>query len=157
MTSQLAKHLHDVHFGGNWTWVNMKDTLSDITWKEATAKVFNVNTIASLVYHINYYVVAITGVIEGCPLESKDKFSFDVPPIHSQAEWETFLNKVWSDAEKLVALIRQLPADKIEQDFWDNKYGNYLRNLMGLIEHSHYHLGQIVIIKKYLRKSQDAM
>ncbi len=53
MTSQLAKHLREVHFGGNWTWVNMKDTLSDITWQEATAKVFNFNTIASLVYHIN--------------------------------------------------------------------------------------------------------
>lgn len=26
---QLAKHFREVHFGGNWTTVNMKDTLDD--------------------------------------------------------------------------------------------------------------------------------
>ena len=34
-TSQIAKHLRDLHFGGNWTAVNMKDTLSDVDWKQA--------------------------------------------------------------------------------------------------------------------------
>jgi hypothetical protein len=35
-------------------------------------------------------------------------------------------------------------------DFDDGKYGTVLRNILGLIEHTHYHLGQIVILKKDL-------
>ena len=54
-TQQLAKHFRDVHFGGNWTFVNLKDTLADISWQEATAKHLDFNTIANLLFHINYY------------------------------------------------------------------------------------------------------
>jgi len=32
----------------------------------------------------------------------------------------------------------------------EEKYGNYYRNFHGIIEHCHYHLGQIVLIKKML-------
>jgi hypothetical protein len=30
----------------------------------------------------------------------------------------------------------------------EEKYGSVLRNIMGVIEHTHYHLGQIVLLKK---------
>ena len=32
------------------------------------------------------------------------------------------------------------------------EYGNYYRNLHGLIEHTHYHLGQVALIKKLLNE-----
>ena len=35
LTSQIAKNLRDVHFGGNWSYSNLKDNLADITWNEA--------------------------------------------------------------------------------------------------------------------------
>ena len=34
------------------------------------------------------------------------------------------------------------------------KYGTYYRNFHGLIEHAHYHLGQIVLIKKLVAASK---
>ena len=58
MTSaqQLAKHFKEVYFGGNWTDVNLQDTLAGLSWQQATAKLYGLNSIAMLVYHINYYV-----------------------------------------------------------------------------------------------------
>ncbi len=56
LIKQVAKQFRDVYFGGNWTAVNVKDTLSDIDWHQAVTKVHNLNTIATLVFHINYYV-----------------------------------------------------------------------------------------------------
>ncbi len=44
--------------------------------------------------------------------------------------------------------IEQLPESKLWETFSDEKYGNYYRNIHGIIEHIHYHLGQIVLIKK---------
>jgi hypothetical protein len=43
-----------------------------------------------------------------------------------------------------------LPENKLEEVFDDKKYGNYYRNITGIIEHNHYHLGQIVLIKKII-------
>lgn len=150
LTAQIAKHFRDVHFGGNWTSVNLKDSLAGITWEQATTKVYSFNTIAILVYHMNYYVSAVLKVLEGEPLDAHDKYSFDLPPVHSQEDWEKLLNKMWTDAEKFAALIEHLPDSKLAETFSDEKYGNYYRNLHGIIEHIHYHLGQIVLIKKIL-------
>jgi hypothetical protein len=150
LTKQIAKHFRDVYFGGNWTASNLKDNLAGVDCKLATTKVSSFNTIAALVCHINYYVRVVSKVLKGEPLNASDKFSFDQPPIESQEDWTNLLDNTWADAENFANLIEQLPQDKLWEDFFDGKYGNYYRNLHGVIEHAHYHLGQIVLIKKLL-------
>lgn len=154
ITTQIAKHFRDVHFGGNWTSVNLRDTLNDVSWVQATEKVYTFNTIAILVNHIHYYVSAVSKVLRGEALNAKDSLSFDHPSIKSRDDWEAFLAVVWKDAEIFSTLIEQLPDSRLEDDFTDKKYGNYYRNLQGIVEHIHYHLGQIVIIKKILQANQ---
>ena len=65
LTAQIAKHFRDVHFGGNWTSVNLKESLADVSWQQATTRVHSFNTIAVLVFHMNYYVGAVTRVLQG--------------------------------------------------------------------------------------------
>lgn len=155
LSAQIAKHFRDVHFGGNWTSVNLKETLANVNWEQATTKVYSLNTIAALVFHINYYVSAITNVLEGQPLNAHDKYSFDLVPIQNQEDWEKLLNKTWKDAENFARLIEQLPESKLGDIFSEEKYGTYYRNLHGVIEHTHYHLGQIVLIKKILLQAAE--
>ena len=154
LSQQIAKHFRDVHYGGNWTAVNLQQTLSDVTWQQATTRLHSLNTIAVLVFHINYYVSAMLKVLQGEALNAHDKYSFDLAPINSQQEWEQLLNKLWTDANSFAALVEQLPESKLAENFADEKYGNYFRNLLGVIEHSHYHLGQIVLIKKLLSETR---
>ncbi len=155
LTTQIAKHFKDLHFGGNWTSVNLKDSLADVSWQQATTQVYTFNTIATLVYHTNYYVSAVLKVLQGEPLNAKDKYSFELSPILSQEDWENLLNKTWTDAETFTSLVEQLPDNKLDQIFCDEKYGNYYRNIHGIIEHTHYHLGQIVLIKKILLQTEE--
>ncbi len=150
LNKQIAKQLRAVYFGGNWTAVNLKEQLSDVSWQQATARVYSVNPIATLVYHLDYYVSAVTRVLQGGPLDAKDAYSFDHPPVRSQEEWESLLNRTWTAAENLAALVEALPEDALWQTFANEKYGNYYRNIEGIIEHAHYHLGQIVLVKKLL-------
>ena len=148
VTAQIAKHFRQIHFGGNWTSVNLKETLTDVDWQQATMKMYSFNTIATLVYHMNYYVSEVLKVLKGEPLNAHDKFSFDHPPIESQEDWNKLLDKTWADAENFAILVEQMPEDKLWKIFTDEKYGNYYRNIHGIIEHTHYHLGQIVLLKK---------
>ena len=152
ITTQIAKHFRELHYGKNWTWSNLKDNLADVTWQQATTQVHSFNTISVLVYHINFYVGAALQVLRGGALEAHDKFSFDCPPISNQQDWEKLLDKVWADAENFADLVEQLPEDKLWETFADEKYGNYYRNIQGIIEHSHYHLGQIALIKKIVQQ-----
>ena len=150
VSTQLAKHFREVYFGGNWTSSNLKDTLKHVTWQQATTQVYSLNTIATLVFHINYYVSAAMDVLQGKPLNAHDKYSFNTPPIQSEEDWKNLLDKTWSDVECCASLIEQLPPATLDLSFSNEKYGNYYRNINGIIEHTHYHLGQIALLKKII-------
>lgn len=146
---QLANRFREVILNGTWIAnTNFKSQLSDLTWQQATTKIESFNTIATLTFHIHYYIAGILQVFEGGTLDIKDKYSFDHPPFQSQADWENLLNQLWRDAEKFADLVEKMPDERLNEPFVDEKYGNYQRNIDGMIEHSYYHLGQIVLIKK---------
>ena len=155
LTTQIAKHFRAIHFGENWTSSNFKDNLADVTWQQATTQVYSFNTIAALVYHMNYFVSVVLKVLQGEPLNASDKYSFNHPPVLSQQDWKTLLDKTWTDAENFANLVEKLPEHKLWEDFRDKKYGNYYRNIHGIIEHCHYHLGQIVLIKKIILQADE--
>ena len=154
LTALIGKQIREVHFGGNWTYVNLRDTLKGVTWQQAIAKIDHLNTIAALVFHINYFTTAVIKVLEGGVLTSRDKYSFDLPPIQSGEDWENLKNNNWEDAERLAKLVENLPAERLEEDFTDKKYESYYKNIRGIIEHAHYHLGQIVLIKKLILEKE---
>ena len=156
LQQNIARQFRDVYFGGNWCAVNLKDTLSDVVWQQANLQVYSLNSIATLACHMTYYVTEVLKVLEGGPLVASDKESFEHLPFTSQEDWQTFLEKAWAEAESFAIAIEQLPEEKLWEPFTDEKYGNFYRNLCGIIEHMHYHLGQIVMIKKIL-KTQGKM
>ncbi|MFS4429926.1 DUF1572 domain-containing protein [Chryseobacterium sp. S90] len=150
--SQLSKRFREVLFDGLWIAnTNFKDQLSDVTLEQAVKKIDSLNTIAMLTFHIDYYIAGIVNVFEGGDLEIKDKFSFDLPSIDSQEQWEGLLHKLWMDSEKFATLLEQMPDTKLDEVFVDEKYGTYQRNIDGMIEHCYYHLGQITLLKKLLK------
>ena len=147
--NQLANRLQEVVLNGTWIAnTNLKDQLEGIDWENANKEIESLNSISNLARHIHYYIAGIKQALSEGTLEIKDAYSFDFSPIRSQKEWETFQNKFWEDTEKLALLIEKMPDTELKKSFIDKKYGNCLRNIDGLIEHSYYHLGQIVLIKK---------
>lgn len=121
-TKQIAKHYKEVIFGGNWTYSNLKEHLADVTWQQAIKKLDGFNTIASLTYHINYYVTGAIDVLNGKPLVIKDKFSFDHPKISSPEDWEQLVKKVFNDAKIFIKLVEDLPDEKLYEIFVDEKW-----------------------------------
>jgi len=93
LTAAIAKQFRDVHSGGNWTSVNLRDTLTGVSREMAVTKIHFLNSIAVLIYHISYYYSAVIKVLEGGPLDAKDKYSFELPPIESEAAWNNMKEK----------------------------------------------------------------
>jgi hypothetical protein len=150
-TEFLAARLREVLLNGKWIAnTNFKEQLENINWEQATKKVDSLNTIALLTFHINYYLQGLLQVFEGGPLEIRDKYSFDLPEIKSESDWNKLVNTFLSNAELFANKVEQMDESRLSQPFVDKKYGNYWRNIEGLIEHSYYHLGQVSLIKKMI-------
>ena len=147
----LASRLREVLLDGRWIAnTNYKEQILSISWQQAIQKVDNLNTIAALTYHINYYLSGILSAFENGKLEIRDKYSFDLPPIQSEADWNKLVQDFLSNAENFANAVEQMDNDIFDQPFVDEKYGTYLRNIEGVIEHSYYHLGQISLIRKMI-------
>jgi hypothetical protein len=152
---QLANRIREVFLNGTWVAnTNYKDQLSGVSWQQATIKIGTLNTIAALTYHVSYYLQGVLDVFEQGSLEIRDKFSFYCPEITSDIEWENLNSLLWSNSKKLANEIEKYPNNKLDDIFVDDKYGTYRRNIEGLIEHSYYHLGQIVLINKIIQSEQ---
>lgn len=148
---KLANRFREVILNGTWIAnTNFKNELENLDWKVATTKFENLNTISVLAQHIHYYINGVKNVFLGGNLGIKDEYSFDFPTITSQEKWENFLLKFWNDSGEFASLIEKMTEEKLNENFVDEKYGTYQRNIDGMIEHSYYHLGQIVLIKKLL-------
>ena len=146
----LAKHLREVYFGKNWTWVNLQETLEGVTLEQAKTKVKDLNTILALTYHIHYYLMGQMKVLKGGPLEINDKYAFDHPNLDTDDEWQAYLNSLWKEMEEYAQIVEALSEEKLNETFVEEKYGTYYRNIQGAVEHAHYHLGQIVLLKKLI-------
>lgn len=153
-SKQIASRFREVLLDGKWIAnTNYTHSLSDLSWQEATHKIGSLNTIAALAYHINYYMAGVLNVFEGGALEIKDKYSFDLPEIKSQEDWDKLRKDLASNAEAFAKHIELMAEEKLETTFVHEKLGNYRRNIEAMTEHAYYHLGQIVLIKKMVREA----
>jgi len=148
---KLANRLHEVLLNGRWIAnTNYKLQIESVTWKQATQKIGTLNTIATLTFHINYYLAGIINVFKGSKLDIRDKYSFDMQPLESETDWKSLINEFLFNSEEFIKEVANMPDYKLDEIFVDEKYGTYLRNIEGVIEHSYYHLGQISLIKKMI-------
>lgn len=151
----IANRLREVLLDGHWIAnTNYKEQILNVNWQQATQKIDNLNTIAALTYHINYYLVGLLNAFEKGKLEISDKFSFDLPSINSESEWNKMVTDFLSNSEKFADRVEQMEDSIFDQPFIDEKYGTFLRNIEGVIEHSYYHLGQISLIRKMIIQNQ---
>jgi len=150
IAKRIASNLRSVYQGSNWVGADLKATIEGLTWEQATTEVHGCNSIATLVFHMTYYIRGLNHAFDHGELTIKDKWSFDYEPITCQEEWEKLVADAYKDVETFASKIEALDNDKLESDFLDGKYGSYYRNVNNVVEHCQYHLGQIVLLKKII-------
>ena len=156
ITEAIAQHVLDVHEGNNWTEVDLAHTLRDITLAEATTQTAaSPNTIAALVRHLAYWNRIMAHRAHGEPAVVSPTNGFDGPTLRSEADWAALCADLMASARELAAAIRSFPEPRLEEPII-LKYSSAYKNMQGAVEHLHYHLGQLVVLKNLLRSSQAA-
>ena len=156
ITLLIAQHLIDVHEGNNWTEVSLAGILNDITLEEAiTLTSASPNTIASLLHHITFWNRVMVQRIQGNTVTIDEHNGFTLPPLQTEDAWlKLQVDNNISSHELAVAIVNFDDA-KLEQPLVSGGSSAY-KNLQGAVEHVHYHLGQMVILKKLVKTTREA-
>ena len=150
-TELIAQHIVEVFEGGNWTDVNFKDTLKDINYKEATTVTkASYNTIAALVYHTRFYNEVVLKRLQGINPAINERNGFDLPPIKNEDDWKYLIQRCFQSAHDLAAAVKKIPEEKLSE-LTITEHSTHYKALHGVAEHAHYHLGQIVLLKKLVK------
>lgn len=147
----LSEQLQKLYYGKNWTGVDLKTTLDHVDMEIINKQINGCNSIVTLLFHMNYYVEIQLEVLKGNPLRGTDKESFIHPEVNTKEDWEQLISRLYNRVDEYLSMLTQIPDDQFSLGFADEKWGSYYRNVAGMIEHSHYHLGQIVLLKKLLQ------
>ncbi len=147
---QLAQRFLEL-FEGKWIAnTNYQEQLAGISWQQSIQQIGAFNSIAALTFHIRYYINGLNEVFAGGDLTIRDQYSFDLPEISSEADWEQLREALFSSAATFSKHLEQMTIQQLEGPFVKEQYGSYRRNIEGIIEHGYYHLGQVVLVRKMI-------
>ena len=94
-----------MYFGGNWTALNLMETLEDVTVNIASKQVYEFDTILSLTHHIHY----LKGTLDTLNTEQltiRDNYSYDHPNLKAEDDWQIFLNTICLEANTFMDLAK---------------------------------------------------
>lgn len=153
LTHLLAQHLNDVYAGNNWTDVSFAETLKNVNYKQSQQRTpASANTIASLVNHLIYWNGIILKRMNGETPVIPDTNGFDVSALNNEEEWNALKEKAHQSFIELAEAIKNFPEEKLLENYAPSIPSTYYRNFQGIIEHAHYHLGQVVILKNFITR-----
>lgn len=151
LNSLLSERLEQVLLDGTWiAGTNWQDQLNKTDYLTAIKSVNELNSIATLCFHINYYISGLCHVLEGNPLNMSDKYSFDAPIINQESEWIARHALFIKNSDTFINHIKKCNNQFLTGSFVNPEYGSWQKNIEGFIEHAWYHLGQVVLIRRIL-------
>ncbi len=151
LTELIAQHVVEAFEGVNWTEVDLKNVLENVSFEQATTLTnASPNTIAAIVYHLYFYNEEMTSRAKGIRRDVNNSNGFDMPEIKNQNEWKALKGKMFESAKRLADTIKDFPEEKLFEPILEG-YGTAYKNFHGTAEHVHYHLGQIFILKNVVR------
>lgn len=153
-STYLSNRLKELFLDGKWIAnTNYKAILSDLNWQDAVRKIGDLNSIAAITYHINYYLAGLVHMLHTAELTIRDQYSFDLPTINTESDWQDLVQTLERNATIFATQVAALSDETLDAVFVHPEYGNYQRNIEAVLEHSYYHLGQISLLKKLIRTS----
>lgn len=151
ITHLLAQHLLNVYEGNNWTDVSIIETLKNINYEQAQQKTqASANTIAALLNHLIYWNGIILKRMNGETPVIPEINGFDVSVLNNEEDWIALKERAHKSFIELADAIKNFSEEKLFENYSPSIPSTYYRNFQGIIEHAHYHLGQIVILKKFV-------
>ena len=136
--------------GNNWTGINAVQALQDIASEMAIKRINNNHlNVAELTAHLTCWNKVITKRLDAENYQPAAEEDFPVINELSEAEWSAMKEEFIQSFRLLTDKLETKEDTMLYVPVFEGATSGY-RNLHGQISHLHYHLGQIVLLKKIL-------
>jgi hypothetical protein len=146
--TRIQTLFEDTIHGDNWTGINLQQALQGIDATIATKRIHQQHlNIAELTSHLTCWNLVIAKRLDAeNELPTPEE---DFPVIHqlTEEEWQKIQNDAQISFNILIDKLSKKLDDILDKPMFDGATSAY-RNLHGQISHLHYHIGQIVLLKK---------
>lgn len=153
--SRLLNMFLSAAHGKTWHGQSIWKIVQDISAEEAASHpIADSHSIWDYLIHmINWRDYAIRTILEDEPyiVELNTEKDWTTITDFSPEAWQKALELYESSTEELAEAIKTLDDSKLEEVIPEHKYTFYTM-LHGVIQHDIYHSGQIVLLKKLIRK-----
>lgn len=136
--------------GNNWTGINAEQALSDISADKAIKRI-NENhlNIAELTAHLACWNKVIARRLQGMNYTPGKEEDFPQINALTEEQWQAIKDDFMESFSILENTLLEKEDASLEQPVFEGATSAY-RNVHGQVSHLHYHLGQIVLLKKLL-------
>ncbi len=148
--NKIKTLLQETATGNNWTGINAHQILNDITAETATKKLNEKHlNIAELTAHLTCWNYVIAKRLDGENQELTKEEDFPTINNLNEESWNDLKQNFIDSFHFLIDKLTEKEDAILDQPMFEGSSLSY-RNLHGQISHLHYHLGQIMLLKKLL-------
>jgi hypothetical protein len=147
---RIADQLSRAFTGKPWHGSPVRELLAGITAEQACDRpLSSAHSIWELVLHIEIYVQAAVGVVEGVPMPKISETPADWRPVLDArpTAWSATTERLFERADRLTKGIEGFTDERLTETVPGREYDFYYL-FHGIVQHSLYHAGQIAILKK---------
>jgi uncharacterized damage-inducible protein DinB len=145
---RLLDQLQRAYEGEAWHGPSLKQILADVTAARAARRpLASAHTIWELVLHISAWESAVATRLGGRYVDEPDEGDFPAVNDTSDAAWQATLDSLDATHHRLRDAVRAFDPERLYERLAEGKQTAYFA-ISGVIQHTLYHAGQIVLLKK---------
>ncbi len=140
----------NLYNGKPWGDMIIVPTLNKISANQASTKVLpNCNSIWEIVNHIIRWRENVLERIQGRTMDSPPTNYFEPITDSSEAAWTKTLEELHNTQKEWIKVLHNFEDGKLEIIYTPNNV-SYYEHIHGIMHHDAYHLGQIVMLLKFV-------
>jgi uncharacterized damage-inducible protein DinB len=149
-SNRIADQFAKLFDGDAWIDVNIMSTLRPLSAHQAAAKFLgNMNSIWEIVNHLIGWREAILKKLRGENIASPENNFFEPIINSSDKAWQETLVRLKASQQKWVEMVETMNEDQVDEVLTPASQTKYYL-IEGILQHDAYHLGQIVLLKKFV-------
>jgi uncharacterized damage-inducible protein DinB len=152
--NHITARMHAVAEGSPWFGLSVKEALETIDHVQAVERINKQHNIAEILNHINQwkkFSFEKTAGDTGFDIVLNSNQDWKKIDHLTAREWQALRDMYFELNAELVDAIQHVKKDWLDQIVPDRKY-SFADLFHGIIDHDIYHLGQIIIVHKMIKK-----
>jgi len=149
---RLKSLFEKLYNGEPWLDLNTVTVLENVTAAQAAERVLpDCNTIWEIVNHLINWRQNVLMRVQGEVIQTPTSNYFEPIKDTSRKAWTDTLLRLADTQKAWVLFLDAFEESQFETNYPVNQL-TYYEHIHGIIQHDAYHLGQIVLLKKFIKK-----